>query len=60
MEFDIEDVAGEAVALDLTALKLQLVSEIKAQIEADRRLNDRLTHERALRRTALEDPRSLT
>lgn len=57
MEFDIENVTGEAVALDLATLKSQLLAEMKAQLEADRRLNERLTYERSLRTSALSDPR---
>lgn len=60
MEFDIENVTSEAVALDLAVLKTQLVAQLKAELAAEQRLNDRLAHERSLRTTALTDPRGLT
>ena len=57
MDFDIEEVSGEAVALDLVTLKSQLVAEVMAQMESERRLNERLKHERSFRTSALENPR---
>jgi len=48
MTLDIQEMTGEALAVDLHALKAEIVAEVVRRVEEERRLAERMRDERAI------------
>ena len=59
MDIDIQEMTGDALAVDLQLLKSEVVAEVMRRIEQERRQDDRLQQERSLRSSALSRPQDL-
>ncbi|TIX49634.1 hypothetical protein [Alteraurantiacibacter aquimixticola] len=59
MEIEIGEVSSDVTAIDLAALKAELVDQIMRQIAEDRRLQDRIDSDRRLRNSATNRPEDL-
>ena len=59
MDIDIQDMTGDALAVDLRVLKAEIVAEIRRTMEQDQRVERRIRDERSLRTSALSRPQDL-
>lgn len=59
MNVDIGEVTSDVTAIDLAALKAEIIAEVMRRIDEDRRLRDRLDSDRRLRSGALDRPEDL-
>ena len=60
MEFDIEEVRGDVLSLNLERLKAQIVAEVTERLAEEQRQSDRLGAARGLRTSARPDPRGMS
>jgi hypothetical protein len=49
MDVEIGEISSEVTALDLTALKAEVIAEVLQRVAEDRRLRDRLDRDRQVR-----------
>lgn len=59
MSVDIGEVTSDVTAIDLGALKAEVIAEVLRRIEEDRRLRERLDSDRRLRAGAIDRPEDL-
>jgi hypothetical protein len=59
MDIDIQEMRGDALAVDLQLLKSEIIVEIMRRIEQDGRLEQRQREERSLRTSALARPQDI-
>jgi len=59
MSVEIGEVTGDVTAIDLAALKAEIIADVMRRIEDERRLRDRLDADRRLRSGALDRPEDL-
>lgn len=56
MDVEIGEVTSEVTALDLAALKAEILAEVLRRVEEDRRLQSRLDADRRMRDGATDRP----
>ncbi len=59
MDIDIQELRGEALAVDLQALKSEIVADVVRQMREDKMLEERTSRDRILRTSALDRPQDL-
>lgn len=59
MSVEIGEVTSDVTAIDLGALKAEVIAEVLRRIEEDRRLRERLDSDRRLRAGAIDRPEDL-
>jgi hypothetical protein len=59
MDIEIGEVSSEISAIDLRAIKAELIADILRRLAEDRRLSERLEADRRVRHGALDRPEDL-